>query len=162
MNLSSPQASALILAASVLVVGTAVASQYIGGLEPCILCYYQRYPWYAAIAVAALAVALPGKARAALLGLCALLFVAGAGIAVYHVGVEHKVFEGPAACGSVTITGQSIDALRAQLVGKPVVRCDQPAWTLFGVSMAGYNLLATAAMALIAGWFACRAWKDEA
>lgn len=160
MNLTSQQAAAFVLAASILVVGTAVASQYIGGLEPCILCYYQRYPWYAAIAVALLALVLPGKARAALLGLCALLFVAGAGIAIYHVGVEHKVFDGPAACGSVTITGQSIDALRAQLIGKPIVRCDQAAWTLFGISMAGYNLLATAAMALIAGCFARRAWRQ--
>lgn len=162
MTLTSQQAAAVVLAASILVVGSAVASQYIGGLEPCILCYYQRYPWYAAIAVALLALALPGKARAGLLGLCALLFVAGAGIAAYHVGVEHKIFEGPASCGSVTITGQSIDALRAQLIGKPVVRCDQPAWTLFGVSMAGYNLVATLAMALIAGCFARRAWSEQA
>jgi disulfide bond formation protein DsbB len=153
---SSRQAAALVLAASILVVGTAVASQYIGGLEPCILCYYQRYPWYAVIAVAILAVLLPGKTRAALLWLCALLFVLGTGIAFYHVGVEHKVFAGPAACGSVMITGQSVDALRAQLVGRPVVRCDQAAWTLFGVSMAGYNLLASAAMALLSGWFAVR------
>jgi disulfide bond formation protein DsbB len=162
MTLSAQQAAAFVLAASILVVGTAVASQYIGGLEPCILCYYQRYPWYAVIAVAFLAVVLPGKARGALLWVCALLFVVGTGIAAYHVGVEYKVFEGPAACGSVTITGQSIDALRAQLVGKPIVRCDQPAWTLFGISMAGYNLVASAAMALLAALFARRAWKEAA
>lgn len=162
MTPSAQQAAAFVLAASILVVGTAVASQYIGGLEPCILCYYQRYPWYAAVAVALLALVLPGKARAALLGVCALLFVVGAGIAAYHVGVEYKVFEGPAACGSVTITGQSVDALRAQLVGKPIVRCDQAAWTLFGISMAGYNLVASAAMALLSGWFAVRAWKEHA
>ncbi len=166
MNLTSQQAAGFVLAASVLVVGSAVASQYIGGLEPCILCYYQRYPWYAAIAVALVALVLPGpanrhQARAALLGLCAVLFVAGAGIAAYHVGVEHKIFEGPASCGSVTITGQSIDALRAQLIGKPIVRCDQPAWTLFGVSMAGYNLVATLAMALIAACFARRSWASR-
>ncbi|MBL8706174.1 MAG: disulfide bond formation protein B [Rhodospirillales bacterium] len=156
----------LVLAASILVVGTAVASQYIGGLEPCILCYYQRYPWYAVIGIAILALVVSNRTavdrpRAALLGLCALVFVVGTGIAVYHVGVEHKVFEGPAACGSVTITGQSIDALRAQLVGKPVVRCDQPAWTLFGVSMAGYNLVASVAMALLSGLFARRAWTGR-
>ncbi len=162
MDLSSQQAAALVLAASVLVVGTAVASQYIGGLEPCILCYYQRYPWYAVIAVAILALVLPGKPRATLLCVCALLFVGGAGIAIYHVGVEHKVFAGPAACGSVTITGQSIDALRAQLIGKPIVRCDQPAWMLFGITMAGYNLVASAAMALLTGWFAGRAWRGRA
>lgn len=162
MNPSPRLAAALVLAISLLVIGTALASQYIGGLEPCILCYYQRYPWYAVIAVAILALALPGRARAALLGVCALLFVIGTGVAVYHVGVEHKVFAGPAACGSATITGQSIEALRAQLVGRPVVRCDQPAWTLFGISMAGYNLVASAAMALLAAWFAGRAWREQA
>ena len=75
MNPSPRLAAALVLAISLLVIGTALASQYIGGLEPCILCYYQRYPWYAVIAVAILALALPGRARAALLGACALLFV---------------------------------------------------------------------------------------
>lgn len=161
MNPSSKQAAALVLAVSVLVLGTVLASQYIGGLEPCILCYYQRYPWYAVVAVALVALALPGKARAGLLGLCALLFVVGTGIAIYHAGVEHKIFEGPAACGSVMITGQSIDALRAQLVGRPVVRCDQAAWTLFGVSMAGYNLLASVAMAALSACFARRAWPSR-
>jgi disulfide bond formation protein DsbB len=72
------------------------------------------------------------------------------------------VFEGPAACGSVTITGQSIEALRAQLQGKAIVRCDQPAWTLFGISMAGYNLLASAGMAAFAAWLAGRTWKGRA
>jgi disulfide bond formation protein DsbB len=161
MNPSSRQAAALVLAVSILVVGTALASQYIGGLEPCILCYYQRYPWYAVIALMAPALLVPARARGLLLGLAALLFAAGSVLAIYHVGVEHRVFEGPAACGSVTITGQSIEALRAQLVGKPIVRCDQPAWTLFGVSMAGYNLMASAGMAALAAWFAGRAWKTR-
>ncbi len=152
----------LVLAVSLAVVGTAVASQYLGGLEPCVLCYYQRYPWYAVIALMAVALVLPARARGYLLGLAALLFAAGTVLAAYHVGVEHKVFAGPAACGSVTITGQSIEALRAQLAGKPIVRCDQPAWMLFGVSMAGYNLAASAGMAAVAGWLAGRSVRGRA
>lgn len=159
---AGPMAPALVLAASLVVIGTVLASQYLGGLEPCILCYYQRYPWYAVIAVALVALALPGRARAALLGLAAALFVVGAGIAVYHVGVEHKIFEGPASCGSVTINATSIDALRAQLSGKQPIRCDHPAWTLFGISMAGYNLAVSIAMAVIAAAFARRSWKERA
>lgn len=154
--------AALVLAASVAVVGTAVASQYLGGLEPCVLCYYQRYPWYAVIALMLVALVAPVRLRALLLAAAAALFAVGTALAVYHVGVEHKLFDGPQACGSVTITGQSIEALRAQLTGKPIVRCDQPAWTLFGVSMAGYNLLASAVMALVAAVFAGRAWKGAA
>jgi disulfide bond formation protein DsbB len=152
----------VVLAISLAVISAALASQYLGGLEPCVLCYYQRYPWYAIIALMVAALALPARVQAALLGLAAVLFAAGAALAIYHVGVEHKVFEGPAACGSVTITGQSIEALRAQLQGKAIVRCDQPAWTLFGISMAGYNLLASAGMAAFAAWLASRRWKGRA
>ena len=152
-------APALVLAGSAAVVGTAVASQYLGGLEPCVLCYYQRYPWYAVIVLMLSALALGGRVRAALLAVAALLFVIGALMGAYHVGVEHKIFAGPAACGSVTIDAGSIDALRAQLVGKPVVRCDRPAWSLFGVSMAGYNLLASLGMAALAFWLARREWQ---
>lgn len=155
-SLSAPL---LLLAGSIAVVGTAVASQYLGGLEPCVLCYYQRYPWYLAIGLMIAALILPGRIRAALMGLTALLFVVGVGLGAYHVGVEHKVFAGPAACGSVTINAGSIDALRAQLVGKPIVRCDTPAWSLFGISMAGYNAIASLGMAALAAWAARREWK---
>lgn len=150
-----------VLAVSLAIIATVLASQYIGGLEPCILCYYQRYPWYAIIALMVVALALPARGQAVLLGAAAVLFAVGTVIAVYHVGVEHKVFAGPAACGSATITGQSVDALRAQIVGKPVVRCDQPAWTLFGISMAGYNLVASAAMAALSLWLVRTAWKGR-
>ena len=145
-------APALVLGLSVAIVGSALISQHWGGLEPCILCYYQRYPWYAVIGLmaAALALARVRIARTILLGLAAALLVVNVGIAFYHVGVEHKLFEGPASCASGTITGGTVDALRAQLAGKKVVRCDEPAWMLFGVSMAGYNLVASAAVALIA------------
>ncbi|MCK6449515.1 MAG: disulfide bond formation protein B [Alphaproteobacteria bacterium] len=152
-------APALVLLGSAAVVGTAVASQYLGGLEPCVLCYYQRYPWYAVIALMLAALVLGGRARAALLGLAALLFAAGAVMGAYHVGVEHRLFAGPASCGSVTIDAGSIEALRAQLIGKPVVRCDQPAWSLFGISMAGYNLVASLAMAALAARLARREWQ---
>jgi len=150
---SGPAAPGLVLALSAAIVGTALISQHWGGLEPCILCYYQRYPWYAAIGLMIAALAVP-RWRAALLWLAAALLVLDVGIAAYHVGVERKIFEGPASCASGTITGQTLDALRAQLAGKKVVRCDQPAWTLFGVSMAGYNLLAAGGVALIAAWLA--------
>ena len=145
-------APALVLGLSVAIVGSALVSQHWGGLEPCILCYYQRYPWYAVIGLmaAALVLARVRVARTILLGLAATLLAVNVGIAFYHVGVEHKIFAGPASCASGTITGGTVDALRAQLTGKKVVRCDQPAWMLFGVSMAGYNLVASAAVALIA------------
>jgi disulfide bond formation protein DsbB len=150
-----PAAAGLVLALSAAIVGTALVSQHWGGLEPCILCYYQRYPWYAVIALMLVALVVP-RLRAPLLWTAAALLVLDVGIAAYHIGVEHKVFEGPSACASGTITAQTLDALRAQLAGKRVVRCDEPAWTLFGVSMAGYNLLAAAGVALLAAHLALK------
>jgi disulfide bond formation protein DsbB len=152
---SGPAAPGLVLLLSAAIVGAALVSQHWGGLEPCILCYYQRYPWYAVIVLMAVALAVPGL-RAALLWLAAALLVVDVGIAAYHVGVEQKMFEGPTSCASGTITGQTLDALRAQLSGKRVVRCDEPAWTLFGISMAGYNLAAASGVALIAAWLAAK------
>ena len=76
--------------------------------------------------------------------LCALLFAASAALAYYHVGVEQHWFAGPSACtGSVT-GASSIEALKAQLLARQPVNCDEPAWRLFGISLAGWNLLASA------------------
>lgn len=150
---SNPHAApVLVLALSVAVVGSALISQHWGGLEPCILCYYQRYPWYAVIALTALATGLARLdcVRAILLGAVAALLAANVVLAGYHIGVEHKIFAGPTSCASGTITAGTVDALRAQLTGKKVVRCDEAAFTLFGISMAGYNLIASAAVALLA------------
>ena len=146
---------ALVLALSVAVAGAALASQHLGGLGPCILCYYQRYPWYLTIVLMLAAIAVP-RARMALLVLAAAALAVNVGIAFYHVGVEHKVFAGPASCASGTITGATVEALRAQLAGQKIVRCDEPAFVLFGLSMAGYNLLASAAVAFIAARLAMK------
>lgn len=149
---------ALILAASVAVLGTAFAFQYIGGLEPCILCYYQRVPYAAAIALAGGALwltARPGGAGAAqgaakwLVRLSGLGFLIGAGIAFFHVGVEQHWWAGTESCvteGAAT----TLEELEAQLEAARIVRCDQIQWSLFGISMAGYNVLASLGLAAFA------------
>lgn len=142
----------LITAASAIVLGGALLSQYWGGLEPCALCFIQRWPYAGVIALGA-AVALivrdPDILRLTLAVTGAFLAI-GTAVALYHVGVEEGVFAGPAACTAGVATPDSVDALRAMLAERPIVRCDQPAWTLFGVSMAGYNAIAGGAMAVFA------------
>src|SRR5438876_12015040 len=94
----------LLLVASIAVVGGALLFQYVGGLQPCELCLYQRWPYYAAI-VATVVALLSGGERAmrAVIVLCTLLFAASTVLAFYHVGVEQHWFAGPSACtGSVT------------------------------------------------------------
>ena len=75
-------------------------------------------------------------------GLAAAAFLIGAGIAAYHVGVEQYWWAGTEACtGAATGSARSVDELRAQIMTAPTARCDEIAWSLFGVSMAGYNFL---------------------
>src|SRR5260370_1783903 len=94
----------LLLVASVAVVGGALLFQYVGGLEPCELCLYQRWPYYAAIVATGVALLSGGeRAMEAVIALCGLLFAASTVLALYHVGVEHHLFAGPTACtGSLT------------------------------------------------------------
>ena len=134
----------ILLVASLGSLGAALAFQYVGGLHPCILCLYQRWPYVAVAVLAALVLVLPRPLwlPPMLVGLCGLALLTGGGVAVFHVGVEQHWWAGTAACeGQVSITQGSIEDLRAQLLGAPVARCDQIPWSLFGISMAGYNVL---------------------
>lgn len=136
-------APALILAASIIVLGSALASQYWGGLAPCKLCIWQRWPYVATIVAALLALIVyrrPG-ARRFLVGICALAFAIGGGIAVYHAGVEQGWFPGPGSCSGAATMAETVEDLRRLLLTQPVVRCDEIQWSLFGVSMAGYNAI---------------------
>lgn len=128
--------------------------QYVLGYQPCILCIYQRWP-YAAVIVFALAALSLGKrwvwgGEDALLVACGLALLACSGIASYHVGVEQHWWAGTSSCGGAGSAVDSLEALRAQIMAAPVVRCDEPAWSLFGVTMAGYNVLLSLGMSLYA------------
>ncbi|MFQ5954659.1 MAG: disulfide bond formation protein B [Kiloniellales bacterium] len=153
---------ALLLAASAAILGTAYASQYIGGLEPCSLCLYQRVPYWVAIGLTAAALALAGRRRLQGLALIVVgaVFLFGTGLALYHVGVEQHLFAGPPACSADLGQATTIEELRAQLIGQPVVRCDEVAWSLFGISMAGYNAIASLGLTAAALW-AGRALASE-
>src|SRR5215472_16442035 len=89
----------------------------------------------------------------------AVVFLVGSGLAFYHVGVEHHWFAGPGACTATTGTPTSLEALKTQLMRQQPVRCDEPAWTLFGISLAGWNLLASLAMAAISIAMFLRVYK---
>jgi disulfide bond formation protein DsbB len=135
--------------AAIAVLGGAFFFQYVVGLPPCPLCLQQRWPYAAVIvlgAVGALPIAGPGLARA-LLGLCGIAFAVTCGIGIYHAGVEYGWFRGPETCTGVGVGGDTVEALRRSLQAAPVVRCDDVPWSLFGVSLAGYNALIAACLA---------------
>lgn len=121
--------------------GGALIGQYWGGLQPCILCFYQRWPHGIAAGLGLLAFWAPGRWRAAVSGLGGCVLLIGAAIAFFHVGVEEHWWPGTASCGATLEGARTIDDLRQALLATPAVRCDVPLWSLFGVSMAGYNML---------------------
>jgi disulfide bond formation protein DsbB len=123
--------------------GGALGSQYVGGLHPCEMCYWQRWPHGAAILLAAAAFVIPAKSRT-LTTLAALAIAISGAIGVYHAGVEIGWWEGVTTC---TAGGAlSLD----QLMKVPLVRCDQIQWSLFGISMAGWNaIISLGAFAMI-------------
>jgi disulfide bond formation protein DsbB len=136
----------LAAAGSALLLGGACAFQYIGGLAPCKLCLWQRWPHGAAIVLGALAFALPGR-LVPLLGAMAALATAGVGF--YHTGVERKWWEGPDTCTSGGVEGVSSGDLLNQIMAAPLVRCDEVAWSMMGLSMASWNAIASLVLALI-------------
>jgi disulfide bond formation protein DsbB len=141
-------AALLVLAVSAAVLVTVFAMQYLGDLAPCPLCINQRWPYGVAVVLSAMALA-PGATaggRRLLIALCAVAFVIGDGYAIYHAGVEQGWFAGPTACSGAPAPAGTIEALRQQLMATPVVRCDEIPWSLFGISLAGFNVFASAGL----------------
>lgn len=138
----------------------AYTAQYGFGLQPCILCLYQRVPFYVAVGLSGLAL-LPGLARdwrAALLGLAGLGLVVNAGIAAFHVGVEQHWWAGTEACsGGAAATAQmTIEQLQEMMSRPAQPRCDQPPWSFLGITMAMLNVPFSLALGLYALWGAGR------
>ncbi len=134
------RARALALLLPSLLIGGALLSQYVGGLYPCEMCHWQRWPHYSAIALAALAfLPLHRRAQGGLVLLAAIAIALSGAIGVFHAGVEYGWWEGITQC-SILDSGSSGDTL-AQIMATPLIRCDQVQWSLFGISLAGYNAL---------------------
>lgn len=132
------------LGASLAMLATAYGFEYLGGLKPCVLCLYQRVPYglAAGIALGGFFFAPHRKTAIWLLLLLALVFFANGVLAFYHVGVEQGWFVGTEACGGV-VPSDSLAALRESLLNTSPARCNEIAWSLFGISMAGYNFMAS-------------------
>ena len=135
--------------------GGAIGSQYIGGLHPCEMCYWQRWPHAAAILLAALAFTGPAassRSRTLTLLAAASIVISGA-IGVYHAGVEVGIFEGITTCS--TTRGMTLQ----DIVSAPLVRCDQVQWSLFGLSMAGWNAILSLGGAVLIAVLALKAGR---
>jgi disulfide bond formation protein DsbB len=143
------KARLLALLAPAILLGGALASQHIGGLYPCEMCYWQRWPHEAAIVLALLAYGLSGQPRwsRALVVLAAIAIAVSGAIGVFHAGVEYGWWEGLTTCSRGPSAASSEDLLKA-IMNAPLIRCDQPQWTLFGISIAGFHFLISTAAPL--------------
>lgn len=155
-GLASARLLALLLPVGL--IGGALVSQYAGGLYPCEMCHWQRWPHYAAIALALLAFAVPGHpARAALVALAAAAIALSGVIGLFHAGVEYRWWPGITGCTSaISGSGGTPAEMLERIMGAPLVRCDVAQWSLFGISLAGFNALfslggAAAIFALMTG-----------
>ena len=130
------------VAAPAALLGGALISQYVFGLFPCEMCWWQRYAHIAALAVACAALLLKND-RLTWLAAAAILF--GGLLGAFHAGVEYNWWEGVTACSTTAKAGG--DPLEA-IMNAPIVRCDVAPWDLFGISLAGWNFLISSAAAI--------------
>lgn len=119
--------------------GGALISQYGFGLYPCEMCIWQRWPHLAAILLAAAALMVRAKGMATALVIAATMAILISGlIGGFHAGVEYDWWEGLTSCSTnLPAGGDLLDSI----MNAPLVRCDVAPWTLFGISLAGFNFL---------------------
>ncbi len=131
--------------------------QLVLDIRPCPLCLEQRYAYYLAIPLGALLAfaAARDTPRSVLLAGLAILAAAALGnawLGAYHAGVEWKWWQGPTDCSGPVVNLGSAGNLLERLDTVKVIRCDEVQWRFLGLSLAGYNVLISLAMAAIAGW----------
>ncbi len=134
------------LGSTVLLLG-AFYFQYFQDLAPCKMCIWQRWPHGIAMALGLAVAAFPRREIMVLAGL--VVFI-GAGIGLYHAGVEQNWWRGPNTCTSGSISGLTTGELLDQILAAPVVRCDEIVWSRFGLTMAAWN--AAISLGLAALW----------
>lgn len=148
--------SVLLAVGMAAVVGSALGFQYIGGYIPCALCLDQRQPYYYGIPVAILAAiaaiaGLPSWISRGLLAIAGIMMVVGGGIGVYHAGVEWHFWAGPATCStSASSMTQNANDLLTELNTIKGPSCTEAALRVLGISMAGWNVVASAILAAFA------------
>jgi disulfide bond formation protein DsbB len=152
MSLPIPTRLGLIAAlGSIALLGGAYWFQYVAGLAPCEMCLWQRYPHMLAILFGLLTLPLMTAPRAAsifaVLAIVALFTTSGIG--VFHAGVEYRLWEGPQACSGRIPPGLSTEELKKILLGARMVRCDEAAWKMWGISMAGWNAILSGGLAIV-------------
>jgi disulfide bond formation protein DsbB len=157
-----PYAAYIIIAASFGSLAFAFIMQYGFDVQPCVLCLWQRVPFaFAALLAAASFIGRSnGDRTRVLLALCAILFLANTGLAIFHSGVERHWWEGTRGCHITPLHNATIDSLRERILNTAVGHCDVISWTFLGLSMANWNIPFSFGLALFAfAAFVCQGCK---
>ena len=143
----------LVMLACAAILAAALGLEHLGGYLPCELCLKERYAYYAGILLAIGATAALGAGRqglaAALIGVAGLGLFANAGLGLYHAGIEWHWWAGPSTCtGDPSSVATDAADLLKSLQNQNIVRCDQPALKVAGLSLAAWNIPIGLALAL--------------
>lgn len=137
---------------ALMVPASLLAGAYVGelvfGLHPCQMCWWQRWPHFAALPLAVAAFVLPQPRL--WVRLAALAILLSGAIGAFHAGVEYGWWQGVTGCAQTASAsgGSALDAV----INTPLVRCDQAPWSLLGISLAGWNFLISTAAGLTVLW----------
>jgi disulfide bond formation protein DsbB len=161
---SAVAAAVLVAAGGAATILGAYYFQYVMGLRPCPLCLDQRIAFYVSIPLAIVVAIAAGRGApagvsAAGLGVIALAMLFNSGLALFHAGVEWKWWPGPQECSGPLTDLTAGGDLLSSLTNLTIVRCDEAAWRFLGLSLAGYDVLISLALAAIAAWGAAAAWR---
>jgi disulfide bond formation protein DsbB len=161
-SLTMPLAAQILLGSCLGALIFALIMQFGFGYQPCVLCMWQRGPYIGIALLSWLAWVLRpyGRQTAFLLVLCTACALAGMGLAIFHSGVELHWWLGTSGCAVTPLNGASPDDLRAALLHTVEARCDEISWSLFGLSMANYNIAASLALAFFSTAAAARASQN--
>jgi disulfide bond formation protein DsbB len=155
--------SLFLLLFSVLALASAYTSQYAFGMEPCILCLYQRIPYFVIIILSSISLFIKKmqRLRMLLVCLCGISLLVGGGTAFFHVGVERGIFSLTDGCeiGQEEVPS-TLEEMTTQLMGKPNVPCDKPQFVFLGLSMAAWNFLFSSSFGLITLVMVYRIYKE--
>ena len=120
---------------------SALVAEYFFNLQPCELCLKQRHPYYLILICLVFIFLLKNLNKIWLYIIIQLASVYGLYYSIWHVGVENEILKGPAGCSAMLISSESAADLKAQILSKQVISCDEVIWSFFGISAASINTL---------------------
>ena len=131
----------LLFIISLISISSALIAEYFFNLQPCELCLKQRNPYYLILVSLVFIIIIKNLNKFVFYLLIQLASVYGLFYSIWHVGVENKILKGPAGCSALLTNSENTSDLKAQILSKQVISCDEVIWSFFGISAASINTL---------------------